>query len=173
MTAAREEEFARYVEQHSRALQNEACYEHTNGNEHDAEELVQAALLVTWQHWHEIQDAKARRAYIRTIMRNTWISWHRRKRVKLHFTDELPEESYEDPEPVDGRTLNEVLNDAVDRLSPRQREVITLRYLNGLMEVQAAKKLGVTVGTIKTTASRALAALRADEDLRQAWLDSR
>lgn len=172
MTTARDKEFACYVERYSRALYNEARNSLTDGNHHDAEEIVQAALVATWESWDEISDAKAPHAYVRTIMRNTWATWHRRKRVKLRFTDELPEESYEDAEPEE-RDLYEVLGEAVGRLAPRQREVVKLRYHEALTEAQTARKLGVSLGTVKTTNFRALATLRADSELRQAWLDAR
>ena len=50
-------------------------------------------------------------------MRNKWTDWHRRKRVTLRFADELPEESYEDPDITDTfkRDLHEVLHEAVER----------------------------------------------------------
>ena len=45
-------------------------------------------------------------------------------------------------------------------LSPKQREVVVLRYLVDLPEAEVAQTLGCSVGTVKTHASRGLAALR-------------
>jgi RNA polymerase sigma factor (sigma-70 family) len=49
---------------------------------------------------------------------------------------------------------------ALDRLPRRQREVVVLRYIADLSEAMVAKFLGCSIGTVKTHASRGLAALR-------------
>ena len=45
---------------------------------------------------------------------------------------------------------------ALDRLAPRQREVLVLRYWSGLTEAEIAETLGISRGAVKSTASRAL-----------------
>src|SRR5665648_617322 len=50
---------------------------------------------------------------------------------------------------------------ALAKLSPRQRRVVVLRHLVGLPEADVAADLGISVGTVKSTSSRALAQLRA------------
>jgi len=52
------------------------------------------------------------------------------------------------------------LQRALVALSPKQREVVILRYLVDLPEAEVAETLGCSVGTVKTHASRGLAALR-------------
>ncbi|MGW5692024.1 sigma-70 family RNA polymerase sigma factor, partial [Streptomyces asiaticus] len=49
--------------------------------------------------------------------------------------------------------------DALTELTPRQREVLVLRYWSELTEAQIAEALGVSRGTVKSTASRALVTL--------------
>ena len=48
---------------------------------------------------------------------------------------------------------------ALHALAPRQREVLVLRYWSNLSEAEIAAALGISQGTVKSTASRALAAL--------------
>jgi DNA-binding CsgD family transcriptional regulator len=52
------------------------------------------------------------------------------------------------------------LLDALARLTPRQRAVLVLRYVNDLTEAQTAKVLGCSPGTVKSNTSRGLARLR-------------
>jgi hypothetical protein len=54
---------------------------------------------------------------------------------------------------------------ALQRLGPRQRAVIVLRYWMDLTEYETAAVLNCSVGTVKSQASRALATLRQDTEL--------
>ena len=49
--------------------------------------------------------------------------------------------------------------EALQRLAPRQREVLVLRYWSDLSEAEIAETLSISRGTVKSTASRALVAL--------------
>ena len=55
--------------------------------------------------------------------------------------------------------------EALGRLTRRQRAVVVLRYFEDLTEVEAAKALGVSVGTVKSQTSKAMARLRLDPAL--------
>ncbi len=60
--------------------------------------------------------------------------------------------------PLDAQRVD--LQRALLTLSPKQRDVVVLRYLVDLPEAEVAETLGCSVGTVKTHASRGLAALR-------------
>ena len=57
--------------------------------------------------------------------------------------------------------LRQWVTGALAGLTVRERAVIVLRYLFDLPEAAVARDLGITVGTVKSTSSRALAKLRA------------
>lgn len=130
------------------------------GNQHQAEELVQQALMRTYQSW-----AVARRrdplAYARKSLANQRIdTWRRRRREVLVAPADLPEGG---SAPVtDQHADRDRLVRALATLSPRQRRVVVLRHLEGLSEREVAEDLGVSLGTVKSTASRGLAQLRAE-----------
>ena len=67
------------------------------------------------------------------------------------------------PSPEDSAVLAEEHREviaALQTLAPRQREVLVLRYWSNLSEVEIARTLDISQGTVKSTASRALVALQ-------------
>ena len=64
-----------------------------------------------------------------------------------------------------GVSLSQSVRAALDRLTPKHREVLVLRYFADLSEVQIARIVGVPVGTVKSRASRAISALAEERAL--------
>jgi RNA polymerase sigma-70 factor (sigma-E family) len=123
-----------------------------------AEDLLQTALASTWIRWHQIRDKEAAEAYVRQAMTRTFATWWRRRWRGETPTDVLPDVTGADPyTAVDARQL---LKRALAELSPRQRAIVVLRFYEDLTEPQVAAVLGCSVGTVKSTVSRALARLR-------------
>jgi RNA polymerase sigma-70 factor (sigma-E family) len=127
-----------------------------------AEDLLQTALAKAYPRWSRVQRDNPE-AYVRKIMINTWSSWWRRKWRGEVPAAQLPESTAPDGfAAVDSR---QALRDALAQLPPRQRAVVVLRYHQDLSESQVAELLGITVGTVKSQAAKALAALRAQAAL--------
>lgn len=161
MSEAQDEEFRAYVTARGPTLLRIArmlC-----GDRVEAEDLLQAALTKTYQAWNRIQDRAAIDGYVRRAMVNTQITWWRRRKLEEFPTDELPEL------PVDDQTgraeLHDSLSRALRRLPERQRAAVILRYYEDLSEPEIAGLLGISVGTVKSTVSRAVAKLRRDAEL--------
>ncbi len=127
-----------------------------------AEDLLQTALAKSWFAWDRVNDEPE--AYVRAVIANTYASlWRRRWRGEVP-TERLPEGAARDVvRDVDER---DELWTALGRLPRRQRAVVVLRYFEDLTERQTADALGVSVGTVKSQTSRALATLRIDPVLR-------
>ncbi len=122
-----------------------------------AEDLLQTALARAYPRWSRIQRDDPE-AYVRKIMLNTWSSWWRRRWRGEVPSGQLPDAAGPDNySSVDSR---QALRAALAKLPPRQRAVVVLRYHQDLSEAQVAALLGVTVGTIKSQAAKALATLR-------------
>ncbi|WP_412865617.1 sigma-70 family RNA polymerase sigma factor [Cellulomonas sp. 179-A 9B4 NHS] len=96
----------------------------------------------------------------RTLVNLRTDTWRRRRREVLTAPDDLPE--YAAAAGTGAVHDRDTLVRALGRLTPRQRRVVVLRHLVGLTEREVAEDLGISTGTVKSTASRALAALRAD-----------
>ncbi len=154
-------EFREYVTSRGRALLRTAYL--LTGNLADAEDLLQAALAKTYLAWDRIEDRGALDGYVRRAMVNTHISWWRRRRLQEFPTDELPDRAVADH--AGDSDLQETLRRAVERLPQRMRTAVVLRYYEDMTEAEVAERLGVSLGTVKSTVSRAVAKLRIDADL--------
>ncbi|MFJ9556055.1 SigE family RNA polymerase sigma factor [Nocardiopsis sp. NPDC101807] len=157
----RYDEFSRYVAERGPALLRMA--RSLTNNLADAEDLLQAALVKTFLSWERIADPRARDGYVRRAMVNTQISEWRRKRLDVYPTDDIPEQRVDDP--TWRSDLADVVGRAIERLPERQRATVVLRYYDDLTEAQIAARMGVTLGTVKSTLSRAVDKLRRDADL--------
>lgn len=157
MNADVDEEFERFVRARWHELFRYALA--LTGRYSDAEDLVQEALVKTGAAWSRIRRRDDPEGYVRRTMTRTHISsWRRARREWLRR--EVPERARVEPGHV--RVDADVgLWRAVVELPPRQRAVLVLRYYQGLSEAEIAATLGVSQGTVKSQAARALAKLRA------------
>jgi RNA polymerase sigma-70 factor (sigma-E family) len=126
------------------------------GNSHRAEELVQQALLRTYLAWPTARQRDPL-AYARRTLSNLRIDTWRSSRREVLTPD--PPELGTDGE-ADRHAERDQLVRALATLTARQRRIVVLRHLEGLTEREVADDLGVSIGTVKSTASRGLAQLR-------------
>jgi RNA polymerase sigma-70 factor (sigma-E family) len=152
--------FAEFVAVRGQALQRTAFL--LTGDWAAAEDLLQTALARAYPRWDRIvrDDPEA---YVRRVIVNTWSSWWRRKWRGETPTAELPEREGRDPYAEADR--RDDVRHALARLPQKQRAVVVLRFHEDMSEAQVAELLGVSVGTVKSQASKALAKLRADAAL--------
>src|SRR6476620_3347305 len=124
-----------------------------------AEDVVQDAFAALARRPDAVRDPAKALAYLRTAVVNTARSALRRRRTARAYStphDPAP------PTPEDAAVLAEEHREviaALHDLAPRQREVLVLRYWSNLSEAEIADALQISRGTVKSTASRALAAL--------------
>lgn len=131
------------------------------GDAHRAEELVQATLVKTYLAWPRAR-ATDPEAYARRVLANQRIdTWRRHRREVLTDPAAVPERPSGARAAADTAADRDEVVRALLTLTPRQRRVVVLRYLVGLSEAEVAADLGVSVGTVKSTASRGLERLRA------------
>ena len=162
MNNIQHEDFRDYVASRGSALLRAAVV--LAGDRVEAEDLLQAALAKTYLAWDRISDRAALDGYVRRAMVNTQISWWRRRKLEIYPTDELPDLPVDDDHP--GRSeLRDALGRALERLPKRQRLAVIMRYYDDMSETEIAEALGVSVGTVKSTVSRAVAKLRDDSEL--------
>lgn len=128
-------------------------------NTHTAEDLVQSALADAYRHWGKVHRADHPDAYVRRIVLNTYLGWRRRK-----WSDETsiaaPGSTGLSPDHADDVTARDAMRQLLDRLAPRARAVLVLRYYEDLDDNAIADLMGIAPSTVRSTAARALASLR-------------
>lgn len=124
-----------------------------------ADDAVQTALIRCERRWNRIGELQ-QHAYVRKAVVNTTSTWRlrRRQHQPLSDLDQVPTADCD----VDSRLT---ILAALRRLPMTQRQVLILRYYAAMPESDIAELLGISPGTVKSRASRAMAALR-ESDLR-------
>jgi RNA polymerase sigma-70 factor (sigma-E family) len=143
--------------EHGRALLRTAYL--LCGDEHLAEDLVQTALLKALRIWRRSATAEQPRAYLRRVLVNEYVSWHRRR-----STHERPTVTAALDRPGPDPTARVDDRDEAWRLLAllprRQRAVLVLRLYEDLTDADIAAVLGCSTGTVRAHASYGLATLR-------------
>ncbi|MBB4674813.1 RNA polymerase sigma-70 factor (sigma-E family) [Crossiella cryophila] len=125
-----------------------------------AEDVVQEAFTGLHRNWGGLRDGAAAVGYLRTAVVNGSRSVLRRRKTARE---------YQPPHLTTARSAeslamltaeHQAVVSALGQLPPRQREVLVLRYYGGLSEQEIAESTGISRGTVKSTASRALDALQ-------------
>jgi RNA polymerase sigma-70 factor (ECF subfamily) len=133
----------------------------SHGDRQRAEDLVQETMLRAWQHPDALDPEQGSvRAWLFTTVRNLAIdAWRRRAaRVGEVITDSPPEQPSMDE--TDRAVESWLIADALARLSLVHREVQVECFYRGRSVAEAASRLGVPAGTVKSRTYYALRSLR-------------
>lgn len=124
-----------------------------------ADDLVQDTIVKAWTHIDKFQPGTDLKAWLFTILRNTFFSQRRRAAREVADPDGVHAASLSVPPAHDGRLAFADFRTAFDKLSPEHREVLILVGANGYSCEEAASMMGVAVGTVKSRTNRARARL--------------
>lgn len=151
----REVELRDFVSARGAAL-SRAAYLLT-GDHQAAEDLVQDTYVILVRRWQKSGSLDPE-AYIRRILYSRFVDgWRRRQLWELPWAS--PPDSAGGDE-AGTATDRLTLEGALNRLTPRQRAVLVLRFYEDLTEVQAAAALGISPNTVKSQTRVALQRLR-------------
>jgi RNA polymerase sigma-70 factor (sigma-E family) len=126
------------------------------GDWHAAEDLVQTMFVQLYRRWRRVRPGTVD-AYARRILLNLFLTG-RRVSGREYVTSSVP-----DRESPPGRdtSLRLDVERALAELTPRQRAMVVLRFLEDLPVSEVASLLGVAEGTVKSQTARGVEALRA------------
>jgi len=137
--------------------------------EQDAEEIVQEVFIKIWEARDKIDVYSSFESFIFTIAYNSTISMFRKKTKEKKYLEHLRslQQVEKAPDLTDEIHFNE-LNDQVqtllNELTPRQKEIFQLSREEGLSHEEIAKKLDITVNTVKKHMANTLAFLKSHLD---------
>ena len=129
------------------------------GNRSTAEDLVQEALIRTYLHWDKVRPEGAYAYTRRTLVNLNTDRWRRRHHEPV--LGDLADDRASGPASRAYATVDH-RDDIVSELAgltARERSIVVLRYYLDLTERQVAEELEISVGTVKSTCSRALSRL--------------
>jgi RNA polymerase sigma-70 factor (ECF subfamily) len=148
-------------------------------NEHDAEDVVQEASLRAFRYFRTFSGGNGRAWFLR-IVRNTCCRWHGRSVQAL--TDIFDEEQHSSAQPAsDPETLLLHTDDVtliertLGNLPDRFRAVLVLRELEDLSYREIAEVMGIPIGTVMSSLSRARRGFRdaLNNELKQSGVPTR
>jgi len=137
-------------------------------DEHQAEDVMQEAMLKIWRNAASYNAAKGRLfTWLLNICRNTALDRLRSKEFKKQAKVSSDESTVVNTERDAGRDFKPEhigLKELTEHLRPEQQRIIDLLYFDGYTQKEAAEALGIPLGTVKTRLRTAIRDLRS-------WVD--
>jgi len=135
----------------------------------DAEEIVQVVFVKIWESRNKIDAYASFESFLFTIAYNTTISLLRKRTNEKKYLDHLkslqhPVNSLNLIDEIHFNELNERVQSLLDELTPRQKEIFQLSREEGLLHDEIAKKLDISINTVKKHMANTLAFLKSHID---------
>ena len=132
-------------------------------SEADAEDAVQEAIIDLWQRRNELDHVRDLRAYAMQSLKNRCISFLRKSRDiatdKIELLDAVDDEAIrEEVALTEERSAR--LDGMITQLPERQREAVTMKYIEGVSHEEMQRRLGMTSTNVYATLSRAMNTLK-------------
>ena len=124
-------------------------------NPSDADDMVQETLTKAWTHREKYQPGTNLRAWLFTILRNSWYTAVSKHRRETPDEDGKMAAALTSPASQDWSVELHQLQAALDRLPPEHREALVMVGAAGLSYEEAAEIAGCALGTIKSRVNRA------------------
>ncbi|MCW2749280.1 MAG: sigma-70 region 2 domain protein [Aeromicrobium sp.] len=137
------------------------CLRLTNQDHGLAEDVVQETMLRGWRHLSALDTSQGSvRGWLFTVARNLVIDEWRSRRSRVEFVVPDVPDAVSEVDHTDRLLQAWVVGEAVTRLSPDHRAILLECYYRDASVAEAAQRLGIPKGTVKSRTHYALRALR-------------
>ena len=124
------------------------------GNDALAKDLVQETFLRAWRALDKLNDVKAAKSWLITILRREYARTFERKVPKFTDIDYVVVQDDDELEP-DERAERNLLREGILRLEPKYRDPLLLQVVFGHSCAEIAKQLGISNSAVMTQLFRA------------------
>ena len=124
-----------------------------------ADDMVQDTLVKAWTNIDKFEAGTNMRAWLFTILRNTFYSSRRKAKREVADVDGVLTDNLAEKPAHDGHMQMNDFRKALDQLNDEQREALLLVGASGFSYEEAADMCGVAIGTMKSRTNRARARL--------------
>ncbi len=162
---ASKDEFKLLVYPHMKLVYNVAlkyC-----GNVFDAEDIVQETYLMAYDKFHQLREKSKCKPWLLTILRNNFLKTYHKKKSQLRLTEsdyiDFLKESLvkDDAERILSKgSFKIAVKNAIDKLPPKYKEVLTLYYMDEMLYRDIAQVLDIPIGTVMSRLTRAREGLK-------------
>lgn len=130
-----------------------------------AEDIFQDVFTNIWQGRRFINPDASFSSYLHTIVRNRILNQLRDMEVentlKRHILSQAIDYTDESQDGIIANDLKKIIDDALERLTPRQREVFNMSREANMSHQEIADALGISVNTVQEHISLSLRTIRA------------
>ena len=128
------------------------------GGVNDADDLLQETFIKVYINLHRYRPDYTFGQWVYTIARNTFIDYVRRRQEDLPIDERFAAPATNSPPPEESfinLQQRRQIEHYLERLSPRYRELIVMRFFDEYSYEEIAAKLSLPLGTVKTQIHRA------------------
>ena len=152
LTSRRPDSSELYDEYHDRVM---AYIRSRISSREDAEDLCQDVFLKVYSKYDSFDSSKSSvSTWIFTITRNTLTDFFRTSKQTAELTEDAAVSDFESEKVLDD------LAEALEELPQEQRDIVVLRYFNGLTLTEISKMMNISYGMVKVKHNQALAKLK-------------
>jgi RNA polymerase sigma-70 factor (sigma-E family) len=128
---------------------------------HRADDLVGQTIEKLYLRWRKLSEVRDIDAYVRGMLGRAWLDELRRPHRREVTVSEVHDvEATIEPDATDGVAARIGLSELLDRLAPRKRVILVLRFYCDLSVEETADLLGIAEGTVKSQTAKGLETLR-------------
>lgn len=128
-------------------------------NEFLAEDCVQNAVFSAWKRKDKFDSIYTFKSFLYTSIKNEIVSIHRKNSAKERYVSQLENEAFFQNSVID-QEAQTILYNAIEKLPEKARIVFEMSFIEGLKNVEIAKKLGLSDSSVKKYKASALEFLR-------------